>query len=65
VAIQFPIRRALRINPEFLELVLEGRKTATMRPFEEIGYAKDPHIYSGRRKVEAELAALVTPEAPQ
>lgn len=55
---QHPMRRVLRFKRGLLDLVLEGRKTATIRPAEESGYARNLILTDGHRRIEAELVSV-------
>ncbi len=54
------MRQVLRFKPRFLDLVLEGHKTATIRPAKGAKYARELILTDGRRRVRARLVSAMT-----
>ncbi|MCS7129622.1 MAG: ASCH domain-containing protein [Candidatus Caldarchaeum sp.] len=52
------MRRVITFRPEMLDLVLKGRKTATVRPVNGSNYSDELVLTDGRRRLTAKLRAV-------
>lgn len=52
------MRRVLKFRPEFLDLVLAGVKTTTVRIRDGVEYADDLVLTDGKRRVDAKLVKV-------
>ncbi|MDJ0271563.1 MAG: ASCH domain-containing protein [Candidatus Caldarchaeum sp.] len=52
------MRRILRFKPMYLDLILKGLKTSTIRPGDGGEYARELILTDGNRRIAAELLAV-------